>query len=75
MCKVSFVVLVVQLECAFQFLTNGTQNSSMRVSGLWISGFDLADNLKGAFQLYNKDNKADFAHVPKMNKIWKVTRQ
>lgn len=34
--------------------------SLLRAAGLWLAGWDLAGNLKGAVQLYNTDGKSDF---------------
>ncbi|MFK8103613.1 MAG: T9SS type A sorting domain-containing protein [Saprospiraceae bacterium] len=64
---------------------NAPEISTMRASGLWLSGIDGAGHLRGAIQLYNEDQKTDFVpgilegdidqvQTREFNKIWRVTK-
>ena len=61
------------------FTEGSDEISTMRSSGLWISGLDPGGNLKGAIQLYNDNNLSDFLpglivnnEAYKFNNIWRV---
>ncbi len=56
--------------------------STLKASGLWMAGLDPGNNLIGAIQLYNTDQKADFTpgvlnpddlEPIEFNGIWRVT--
>ena len=50
------------------------QISTLRASGLWITGLDALSNLIGSIQVENENGKADFQTHPDFQNIWKVKR-
>jgi Secretion system C-terminal sorting domain len=63
------------------FIAGEDGRSTIRAAGLWIAGADAGGNLKGAIQMYNEDDRSDFApglindtlDAENWNHIWKVT--
>jgi len=61
-------------EKGFEFPI-GSNTHLMKSSGLWIAGYDLQGNLRGAIQKYNEDGKRDFVNEENWNKIWRITKK
>ncbi len=61
-------------EKGFEY-PKGSSTHLMKSSGLWIAGYDLQGNLRGAIQKYNTDGKSDFVNEENWNKIWRITKK
>jgi hypothetical protein len=71
-------------EGAFQTASDDQLISTLRASGLWMSGLDSGGTLSTAVQLYNEDERKDYlpgavnpltSEPIQVNKVWRVTRE